>query len=196
MKDNKQIGVIIATSMERTESLFCLSLHSVLQQSMLPELIVVVDDNTTESIGREIEKRINVLNSDRVVYLKNNRTRNMSGTGAWNTGIAYLKEKLGENNYVAILDDDDSWDADYIETIHKQLSSNPDAVFAFLKRSDCEAVSTFSKEDLTIHNFLIGDPGIQGSNMCFKIKSISGIGGFDENLASCTDRDLMIRFLQ
>lgn len=198
MTDNlgHKVGVIIATSMDRTESLFSLSLRSVLQQKVSPDCVVVVDDNSNESVCREIERRIQALNNPQVVYIRNRRTIHMSGTGAWNTGIAYLKEKIGESNYVAILDDDDFWDSTYIENIKEHIVAEPDAVFAFLMRSDCEDVSRFSKDDLTINNFLIGNPGIQGSNMCFQIRAISEIDGFDENMASCTDRDLMIRFLQ
>lgn len=71
----------------------------------------------------------------------------------------------------------------------------PDEIIAFLKRSDCEKPNIFSIEDLCVSNFLIGNPGVQGSNMFFKFSSVLKINGFDENLSSCTDRDFMIRFL-
>lgn len=181
--------------MQRIESLFSLSLHSVLIQTILPDCIVVVDDNIEDDICSQIDYRVKRLNDSRVHYIRNNRTKGMSGTGAWNTGLEFLKNEIGEENYVAILDDDDSWDADYVENLYTYIMRDPDAVFACLKRSDCPKPSSFTREELQINNFLIGNPGIQGSNMCFKIKSIMAIGGFDENLASCTDRDLMIRFL-
>ena len=195
MMTDKKIGAIIATSMCRIDSLFSLSLHSVLKQTVLPDCIVVVDDNNDEIVNREIETKIALIGDNRLHYIKNQNTRNMSGTGAWNTGLEFLKDKIGEDNYAAILDDDDSWDSEYIETLYKNIQSDSDAVFAFLHRSDCPTHSSFNIDDLTINNFLIGDPGIQGSNMCFKIRSVLSIGGFDEKLASCTDRDLMIRFL-
>lgn len=195
MMTDKKIGTIIATSMCRIDSLFSLSLHSVLKQTVLPDCIVVVDDNNDEIVNREIETKIALIGDNRIHYIKNQGTRNMSGTGAWNTGLEFLKDKIGEDNYAAILDDDDSWDSEYIATLYKNIQSDSDAVFAFLHRSDCPTHSSFNIDDLTINNFLIGDPGIQGSNMCFKIRSVLSIGGFDEKLASCTDRDLMIRFL-
>lgn len=192
----KKIGVVIATALDRTECLFSLALHSVLHQTVAPDCVVVVDDNTDDSVCCKIEEGIKALADDRITYVKNARTKGMSGTGAWNMGIEFLTKKLGEDNYIAILDDDDSWDTDYIEHIRMQLINEPNAVFAFLKRSDCDRVSAFTHEDLIIQKFLIGDPGVQGSNMCFKIQCLNTIGGFDEHLASCTDRDLMIRFLQ
>ena len=120
----------------------------------------------------------------------------MSGTGAWNTGIELLNKKLGENGYVAILDDDDSWDETYIEKLYDYMADNPDAIFAYIQRSDSDYVSSFTKQDLTVEKFLIKDPGVQGSNMCFRIERLLEIGGFDEALCATTDRDLMIRFLQ
>ena len=67
---------------------------------------------------------------------------------------------------------------------------------SIVKRTDCQQVMRFSSKDLTVNSFLIGDPGVQGSNMCFKVNALIEIDGFDETLESCTDRDLMIRFLQ
>lgn len=192
----KKIGVIIATALNRTESLFSLALQSVLHQTNAPDCVVVVDDNADEATSLLIKNKIKALGDSRVKYLKNGKTKGMSGTGAWNTGIDYLTNTLGSDNYVAILDDDDSWDEDYIEQIRKHLTDNPDAVFGYLKRADNNAVLRFTRGELTVRNFLIGDPGVQGSNMCFKLQCLNTIGGFDEHLASCTDRDLMIRFLQ
>ena len=62
MKNNIKIGVIIATSMSRNESLFSLSLTSVLQQTQMPDCIVVVDDNNVESVSIDVQKGIESLN--------------------------------------------------------------------------------------------------------------------------------------
>lgn len=184
--------------MSRNESLFALSLKSVLLQTQMPDCIVVVDDNNDEYVSADIKFGIESLNISSINYIQNNRTKNMSGTGAWNTGIDFLANIIGGDGFAAILDDDDSWDRDYIKNLRQTISENPnvDAIFAFLKRSDCKNVSVFNKSKLTINDFLIGNPGVQGSNMCFKISNLLKINGFDECLASCTDRDLMIRFLK
>ena len=184
--------------MSRTEMLFGRSLCSVLKQTLQPDCIVVVDDNNDTTISAEIANQIEFIGNSTVYYVKNKRTKNMSGTGAWNTGAEFMEKKLGGDSYFAILDDDDSWDETYLENVNRIICKNPDtvAVFAFLKRSDCNCNSDFTINDLTASKFLTGNPGVQGSNMCFKIKSFWKTGGFDESLASCTDRDLMIRFLQ
>ncbi|WP_298366418.1 glycosyltransferase family A protein [uncultured Lutibacter sp.] len=190
-----EIGVLIATSMDRIDLLLNRSLNSVLNQSILPHLLVIVDDNEEEIYfsNKCIIERMNLPN---VFYIKNTRKRGMSGTGAWNTGIDYLSKKIGVSDYVAILDDDDYWDSSYLKATNSIIKkSEPKAIFSYLKREDCKHPHKFEYEDLNVKNFLVGNPGIQGSNMIFKLSALEEINGFDENLRSCTDRDLMIRFL-
>ncbi|MGP1506178.1 MAG: glycosyltransferase family 2 protein [Campylobacter sp.] len=194
-----KIGVIIASSLNRNDLLFSRSLYSVLNQKQNPDYVLIVDDNQNESASKDIERRIFELKNNKIHYIKNLRTPNMSGTGAWNSGIKWYEKIFTEDDYVAILDDDDSWRKEYINSCYDAVTSSPkmpDAVFAFIKRSDCDMCSFFDAEDISINNFLKGNPGIQGSNMFFRFGALKSIGGFDEKLASSTDRDLMIRFLQ
>lgn len=203
MKSNKiKIGVIIATSLNRTQKLLLRSLPSVFSQTRLPDYILVVDDNSDASTRNDNKAVIQTMskqyNFDTLFYIENLRTKGMSGTGAWNTAIVWYERYLNSEDYVAILDDDDSWENTYLEKCEEKVSSaiqKPDEVVAFLKRTDCKEPHIFSLNDLCINNFLTGNPGVQGSNMFFKFESLKNIDGFDENLSSCTDRDLMIRFL-
>lgn len=194
-----RIGVIIASSSNRNDLLFSRSLYSVLNQNRSPDHILIVDDNQNESASKDIERRILELKNNKIHYIKNSRTPHMSGTGAWNSGIKWYEKIFTEDDYIAILDDDDSWCKEYIDSCYDAVASSPkmlDAVFGFIKRSDCDTCSSFEVEDINISSFLKGNPGIQGSNMFFRFGALRSIGGFDETLASCTDRDLMIRFLQ
>lgn len=194
-----KIGVIIASSLNRNDLLFSRSLYSVLIQNRSPDHILIVDDNQNESASKDIERRILELKNNKIYYIKNSRTPHMSGTGAWNSGIKWYEKIFTEDDYIAILDDDDSWYEEYIASCYRVVTSSSktlDAVFGFIKRSDCEMCNIFEVKDININNFLKGNPGIQGSNMFFRLGALRAIGGFDETLASCTDRDLMIRFLQ
>lgn len=191
-----KVGVLVATSMDRSDFLIHRALPSILKQTYLPDCIVIVDDNPPEDFF-ENKKRIDNFSIPNLYYIQNQRTKNNSGTGAWNTGFDFLKNLLGEESYVAILDDDDEWKSTHLESCVETIKSKTyKAVFSYLKRQDCSEASLFSVQDLTIDQFLIGSPGIQGSNMFFKLKSLLDINGFDERLPSCTDRDLMIRFIQ
>ena len=194
-----KIGVIIASSLNRNDLLFSRSLNSVLSQSKTPDHILIVDDNQDETTSKDIEQRILKLKNNKIHYIKNSQTPNMSGSGAWNCGIKWYENFLEDDDYMAILDDDDSWHEEYISSCYDAITSSsrmPDAVFGFIKRGDCDKCSSFEVEDINISNFLKGNPGIQGSNMFFRFGVLKAIDGFDETLASCTDRDLMIRFLQ
>lgn len=190
---NAKIIALIATSMGRIDSLFYRALDSVIHQSRRPDAIVIVDDNDDKSVSTKIQKRLATF-EPYVIYLQNQNTHGFSGTGAWNTGIHYIADHFGPKSFVAILDDDDSWDKDYLAKCEDQIDGSTLAAFAFIERSDCGLLQ-FNHDDLTVKNFLIGDPGVQGSNMFFRVEAMLGIGCFDETLHSCTDRDLMIRFL-
>lgn len=199
-KETHPLCVLIATSLCRTHSLFTVALKSVLNQVRQPDAIVIVDDNTDSGISLAIRERAAQLCTKgcEVVYLKNERTHGMSGTGAWNTGIVYISKRFGNEAYVAIIDDDDEWSPVLLSCVEEKIKASnykASAVFPFLKRTDCDSVSTFNLNDLNQDSFLVGNPGVQGSNMCFKVGHLVSIGGFDEALSSCTDRDLMIRFL-
>ncbi|WP_111710178.1 glycosyltransferase family 2 protein [Lutibacter citreus] len=191
-----EIGVIIATSFDRIDLLLNRSLKSVLDQTIQPNCIVIVDDNE-DDIYLSNCRLVEGLSIPNLHYLRNIKSKGMSGTGAWNTGIEFLKNNLGLDNYLAILDDDDFWENTYLQDSYDIIKNQfPKAIFSYLKRGDCKYPHKFNLSELNLNNFLIGNPGIQGSNMIFKLSSIDEINGFDENLRSCTDRDLMIRFLQ
>lgn len=206
MSSKTPIIVIIATSGRRTNLLIQKAIPSVLEQSVLPQLCVVVDDNTDAEEGMKIEKGIMELKNKTmlpIIMILNTHTKGFSGTGAWNTGLEFAREYSNSHGwkdvYVAILDDDDSWQTNHIELCVQNSKKLPEAIFCNLTRiyKGYSAPGTlFDHNKLTIENFLYGNPGVQGSNMCFKLSSIEAIGGFDESLKSCTDRDLMIRFLE
>ncbi len=196
-----------------------------LQKDINPVEVVIVDDNpipegedvsveyakikeVMEKLRKEIlldthenlseKKTLPFENFFRTTLLKNNRTSGHSGTGAWNTAIYCLAERYEpESIFVAILDDDDEYRPEYLRTCREVLRRNPNAVAVFphVEWVEKNMVLAFTKEDLTPRNFFVGNPGIQGSNMCIRLDILVNIGGFDEELYSATDRDLMIQLL-
>ena len=198
-----RITVLISTSMKRNDLLFNRSLPSVLQQSIAPDCILIVDDNDDVQTSSELVTKLNSYHNPKIHYLKNHRTHGFSGTGAWNSGIEWYSRKFKERDYIAFLDDDDSWESAYLEmqrnSIDEFIKKNgylPEACCAYLKRSDCPSPHVFKQSDIIVENFLCGNIGIQGSNMFFRLDTLKRINGFDENLPSCTDRDLLIQLLQ
>ena len=199
-----KIGVLIATALKRSDLLINRALLSVLSQTRKADYIVIVDDNMDASESALLEERIASFNNPQIVYLKNQKTQGHSGSGAWNSGIDWYGNAIDSNDYIAILDDDDSWDSTYLEkmesAINKFSAGNsgelPDLCAAFLKRSDCLYPHVFQPEDFSLDSFLLGNVGIQGSNMFVKLNVLRCVNGFDENLDSCTDRDILMRIIQ
>ena len=163
-----KIGVIIATSLNRIHLLFSRAVKSVLEQNYKPDYLLIVDDNSDEKISEEIEKTIILLKGNetftQVFYSKNLRNKGMSGTGAWNTGFDFYKSIMNESDYVAILDDDDSWEPKYLELCAFCIENEePDQIIGFIKRTDCYEANIFTSQELCIEKFLTGNPGVQGS---------------------------------
>ena len=203
-----KIFVIIATSKNRTDWLINRSLTSVYKQLGIDKsewCIFVIDDNENKSEFSEIKKRVEHLRNKLqlndsdfpTTVLKNTRTRFMSGTGAWNTGI-YEAYRQFPNGFVSILDDDDEYLPNHLTDCVTAIRENAVAVFQRLiwQNDDTSTMNVdLTKDKLTAENFFIGNPGVQGGNMFFKTQSLIDIGGFDETLPNTTDRDLLIRFL-
>ena len=196
------ILVLITTSNNRWSKLRE-AISSVAGQTHQPDAVLVVGDYEQGQDGEaaDIEKLLFRDFGEKGRYTNNKRTLHHSGTGSWNTGIVEYARDYPGHSFVAILDDDDTWHPLYLEKIaqaieerHKLTGSLPLAVFAGLKRTDLPEALTPGQTDLTPRSFLIGNPGVQGSNMVFQLKELIGNGGFDEDMESCTDRDLMIRF--
>jgi len=213
-----KIYVIIATSNKRNELLITRSLLSVYKQKISDKTtvkIIIVDDNLRkkglnyseefESIKNNIDllrHNLNIYDKNFETYLiPNTRTQYKSGTGSWNTGILKVKEleKENQNVFISILDDDDEYNDGYmLKCIEIIIKNKIIAIFPRIewKFKEKEPVNNLlQKQQLTAENFFIGNPGVQGSNMFFELNTIININGFDENLESTTDRDLMIRFL-
>lgn len=155
-----------------------------------------------EVLGTE-SKNTDIIFEDyfQTILLKNSRTKGHSGTGAWNTAIYHLNSFMKDQLfYITFLDDDDEYKPGYLSHCQDSIHSSketPAAVFTPItwRGEGFEEVHHVDENRLTQKEFFIGNPGVQGSNMCFRSDILIGLGGFDENLYSTTDRDLMIRFL-
>lgn len=174
------------------------------EYTKIKEGIDILRKNILEKTYRAYKRENKEVSFDRffkTTLLKNVRTHGHSGTGAWNTAIYYLAKKYPQNElFVAILDDDDEYKEGYLREcsmIIKEEGRRIAAIFPYIQWISKEKIMVFrfSEEDLNPRAFFIGNPGVQGSNMCIRLDLLANIGGFDENLHSATDRDIMIRLL-
>jgi len=174
---------------------------SILSQATPPDLIVIIDDSSPASRfeTRKVIQEFSYLNyHPEFQFLINSRSRGASG--AWNTGIFWLKSNFPNRKIIiALLDDDDEWEPDHIEASISAIQNFPvDLVatsFLRIERFSGSPEIINPPESLLEDDFLVGNPGIQGSNLIIKLETLIKIGGFDENFPSCTDRDLCLRLI-
>ncbi|MDB4927531.1 MAG: hypothetical protein JWM10_15 [Myxococcaceae bacterium] len=193
------IAVVIATK-DREAALANRALRSVVAQTRTPDFLVVIDDSHPRH--REANRRIvdGVVPPDgramRVRYLRNDRTPGASG--AWNVGLDWLHRQVDDCDrvMVAILDDDDGWEPDYL-TACAALAAEQDLDMVaadIVRRAGAEPGEVQPAPDaLRTADFLVRNPGIQGSNLFVRLGSLLAAGLFDEALPSTTDRDLCVR---
>ena len=190
----RSIAAVIATH-NRPELLAARSLPSVAGQTRPPDCLVVVDDSepSIRPINGGTVAGLALRNTE-TVYLENARTP--GAAGAWNTALSWVQRNNPEA-FVAILDDDDAWEEPYLERCEAA---------AFRQHLDMVASGLIFREpnveqgrlldppqSLNAGDMLIRNTRIQGSNLFVRLGKLLEAGGFDEALASTTDRDLCIR---
>ena len=193
------VAVLVATA-DRPTLLTSRALPSIEKQTRPPDRVVIVDDST----GDEAERTERAIRGWRppgvdVEFLRNRRTK--GAAGAWNTGIDHLLRTGGDPDrlHVAILDDDDRWGPRHLEACLEAAETRGlDMVAAPFRRIEEGAAPRLTRPppNLDAADFLVGNPGIQGSNPVVRLGVLLEAGMFDESLASCTDRDLCIRIAE
>ena len=135
---------------------------------------------------------------------------------AASNGDTLTKRTEPELHYIAVLDDDDEWEKPYLHRILLKIisavcgtSSNENGTnhrplwltTGIVRRSNATASREADKvlqprhEDVNVDSFLVGNPGIQGSNTFVEFGLMLKAGLYDERLSSATDRDLCLRLL-
>jgi len=170
------------------------ALKSIKEQSRQPNFVYIVSNSTADNY--QIEQ--NLCADIDFQILKNHRTENYAG--ALNTAIEQIIKESGisEDIYFASLDDDDEWLPNYLQEIESNNSDNFDLLVGNLLRSSkSENNLLVLPNELSEKDFLIGNPGISGSNTFIKLTTLLKSGAFDEGLSATIDRDFFVRvFLQ
>lgn len=184
-----EFSVIVPT--HDRDNLLIQSLNSILNQSYPPKEIIVVDDlgkDSTSNIVQELNKEINGIN---IFYIVRENFNEFSSPASINLGVS--KSKF---NYIAILDDDDLWDENYLMEVNKTYEKNSCDMtvckFKVLKNKKF-LFGKFFEEKFDLQNFLSRNPGVICSNVTIKKNIFLKIGGYDPGLIESADRDLFIR---
>jgi len=213
-----EVVVVIATSMGRSDFLVDRSLYSVYQQRNInPRCIYIIDDNEDKRELSKLKVRIKALRESyfsgmfegeipqdyfHTRVIRNNRSRGRAGSGAWNCGAmhAYRTYGKGKKSYLAILDDDDAWHPDYLSHCTRLINQSERYIAAIISsfyrcEPDGDSLVTVQRNQLSVNDFLVGNPGWQGSNTFVEMTAFWKAGGYDESMYSTHDRDFAIRFL-
>ena len=190
----KRVIAIIATR-DRPKQLENAVL-SALNQTLKPCEIIVSSDSIEENF--ESEK---ALIKGKATLIRNKYAHNYGGN--LNTAIDYLlEEHLGdktfsyEETYLAFLDDDDAWHADYLERCVAELKPDVDMVVGLIHYlADGKDFILDLPEELNQKSFLAVNPHVQGSNTFIRLKTLLMAGAFDEGISSTTDRDFFTRVM-
>lgn len=184
---------VVLPTKDRVDLLLGRSLPSVANQSVQPDFVLIVndgevfDDWTTDQIHRQ-------LPGTSFEIITNHRTKGLSGS--INSACVWLTSN-GYQGFVALLDDDDNWEPDHLESnLGQAKKCGADLVISGLRMvRDDEVLSRELLTEIDADSFLAGNPGWQGSNTYVRFETLLEAGGFREGLQSCNDRDLAIRLL-
>jgi len=181
-----KISVIIPTY--NRENLIEKTIQSVLNQTIKADEIIIIDDGSTDSTKKILEKYDQNI---RYIYQKNNGV-----SSARNLGI-----NKASNEWLCFLDSDDIW---HEEKLAKQIAfhtkythilwSHTDELWKFnskiIKQKKHQLKPSGFCFEQNIANTLIG-----ASTLMIHKKVIDDVGAFDERLIACEDYDLWLRIL-
>lgn len=175
------------------EKLYSTCIPSITKQRLLPDVVVLINDGKLFN-EIEIDKIKKYFENIKIFFINNKHHKGVSG--AWNSGIEYL-DSINFFGFVAIIDDDDSWDSNHLQINYKFAKlNNADVVVSGLRMIK-NGINLKRKlpVNLTVNDFLIGNPGWQGSNTFISLDILKKVRGFRSGLLSTNDRDLAIRVL-
>lgn len=193
------VGLIVIIPTKNRSEKLSRALASVASQVRLPDEVIVVSDSSGDQVGRTHDVVQDFSSRIPLRELRNIKSPNVSG--ALNTGLAAAQDGLypSERTFVAFLDDDDWWDRHYLDNAATYAAEvEADWIVAGLVRHEGSArgVNQPIPPHLSVGDFLVSNPNVQGSNLFVRLSRVLEAGGFDEQLASTTDRDICIRLLR
>jgi glycosyltransferase involved in cell wall biosynthesis len=178
-----RISVIITTK-NRAEQLKN-AINSVMLQTFTDFELIVVDDGSTDSTQKLMDK----YRDPRVRYFKRKRSRGIQAI-AKNKGT---KEAKGD--FIAYLDDDNTYRPDHLSVLYKVLESRPDCVVSYGDRwihtpdgkEGIGVFNDFSPSLLMHHNY------IDTSDALIRREALDYVGGWDERFKRMSDWNLFLR---
>jgi glycosyltransferase involved in cell wall biosynthesis len=158
---------------------------SVLEQSVAPLELIVVDDGSTDDTKKMVSK------FDKVKYIYQNQK---GPSAARNTGA-----KVAQGTHLAFLDSDDQWDPNKLKKQKEYLLKNPHLKCVYTNEI---WIRNGKRINLHKHHYKIGGwiyldclllCRISPSSIVILKELFIDLGGFDESLIIAEDYDLWLR---
>ena len=162
------------------------SIDSVLNQTLFPSEIIVVDDGSTDGTSDYIQSNF--------PSIKLLSQPNKGVSAARNMGI-----KSADANWIALLDSDDEWFSQKLEKQVLALSQNPDVKFChteeiwFRNGVHVNQMKKHQKYGGHIFSKCLDICRISPSSVLFHQSLLDDVGYFDKDLKVCEDYDLWLR---
>lgn len=184
------ISVIIPTY--NRKKLLIRAIQSVIDQTVSPEELIIVDDKSEFDVEKYLDKKINCSFKLKIII----NPSNFGGAKSRNIGV-----KNASGKYVAFLDSDDYWHEKKIELIKKKLKiKDIDLIYSdqwIVKENGKLKESNKVLIDNNLwENLLNGWTAPNTSTLVFARDKLLEIGGFNSNLKSCQDHDLWMKVAQ
>lgn len=191
----KLVTIVIPTYARPTN--LCRAIDSVLSQDYKNVEIIVVDDNGIATEYQKLTEQIlsKYIANKKITYLVHNI--NMNGSAARNTGLA---NSNGE--YIAFLDDDDSYSPKFISECMKVLEASPHEIGAVYCNSTwvLQNGTTISKNNTQsgniISQILLRKCTCSTSTILFRKSVCEALGGFDTQFRRHQDWEFLVRFFR
>ena len=170
---------VIITTYNRLE-LLKKSVKSVINQNYKNYEIIIINN------GLKIDKKFFQL--QKKILLINNK-KNLHIAKSRNLGAQKAKF-----NYLAFLDDDDTWPSNYLKKINFFIKKKKYEIFLskiYIKENGKLKLFKNPKY-FNLQTILKFNPGIIGSNIVISKKAFNKIGGFDHELIPSEDKSIII----
>lgn len=191
--DNEKLVSVIITTYKRREDVLKRAVDSVLNQTYSNLELFIIDDSPSDYQYRDkIKEAMKGIEDSRVNYIQHER--NKGACAARNTGI-----KISRGQYIAFLDDDDTWYPTKIEKqICKMNESACDFVYCGILEEDeskgTKKIKETKKYSGMIFDKLLWDNYIGPTSVALiKRHCFDKVGLFNEELKASQDYEMWLR---
>ncbi len=186
----QQISVIIPT--HQRDDLLERAIRSAADQSLRPVEIIVVDDvpsANTRSVCKALHEELPLP----VKYVEN-----LGPTGAVPSRNLGASKTVGQ--FLAFLDDDDTWDTNYLaHSVDLIADRQLDVLVTALLNVDESGNSTDGKtppKNWVESDFYLTNPGVLCSNVVISASAFAQVGGYDVGVHGSADKDLVMQVVK